>query len=283
VGGPKWDDLPGHLRPEAGLLGIRKGLNLFANLRPAKVFPQLKSASTLKEEVLGEGLDILVVRELTGDVYFGDKGRAEIPGGQKAWDTAVYSTHEVERVAHVAFKIARGRRRKVTSVDKANVLESSRLWREVVSRVGQQYPDVELNHMYVDNAAMQLIRNPSQFDVILTTNMFGDILSDEAAMLTGSLGMLPSASLGEGKLGLYEPVHGSAPDIAGQDKANPIATIMSAAMMLRYSFGLEQEAQAVEDAVSRVLEQGYRTADIATPGTIVVGTREMGHLIAQNL
>lgn len=283
VGGPKWDDLSGHLRPEAGLLGIRKGLNLFANLRPAKVFPQLKSASTLKEEVLGEGLDILVVRELTGDVYFGDKGRAEIPGGQKAWDTAVYSTHEVERVAHVAFKIARGRRRKVTSVDKANVLESSRLWREVVSRVGQQYPDVELNHMYVDNAAMQLIRNPSQFDVILTTNMFGDILSDEAAMLTGSLGMLPSASLGEGKLGLYEPVHGSAPDIAGQDKANPIATIMSAAMMLRYSFGLEQEAQAVEDAVSRVLEQGYRTADIATPGAIVVGTREMGHLIAQNL
>jgi 3-isopropylmalate dehydrogenase len=283
VGGPKWDDLPGHLRPEAGLLGIRKGLNLFANLRPAKVFPQLKSASTLKEEVLGEGLDILVVRELTGDVYFGDKGRAEIPGGQKAWDTAVYSTHEVERVAHVAFKIARGRRRKVTSVDKANVLESSRLWREVVSRVGQQYPDVELSHMYVDNAAMQLIRNPGQFDVILTTNMFGDILSDEAAMLTGSLGMLPSASLGEGKLGLYEPVHGSAPDIAGQDKANPIATILSAAMMLRYSFGLEQEAQAVEDAVSRVLEQGYRTADIATPGTIVVGTREMGHLIAQNL
>lgn len=283
VGGPKWDDLPGHLRPEAGLLGIRKGLNLFANLRPAKVFPQLKSASTLKEEILGEGLDILVVRELTGDLYFGEKGRAKVSDGEKAWDTAVYSTHEVERVAHVAFKIARGRRRKVTSVDKANVLESSRLWREVVSRVGQQYPDVELNHMYVDNAAMQLIRNPGQFDVILTTNMFGDILSDEAAMLTGSLGMLPSASLGEGKLGLYEPVHGSAPDIAGQDKANPIATIMSAAMMLRYSFGLEREARAVEDAVSRVLEQGYRTADIATPGDTVVGTQEMGRLIAQNL
>lgn len=283
VGGPKWDNLPGHLRPEAGLLGIRKGLNLFANLRPARVFPQLKSASTLKEEVLGEGLDILVVRELTGDLYFGEKGRAKVPGGEKAWDTAVYSTHEVERVAHVAFRIARGRRRKVTSVDKANVLESSRLWREVVSRVGQQYPDIELNHMYVDNAAMQLIRNPGQFDVILTTNMFGDILSDEAAMLTGSLGMLPSASLGEAKLGLYEPVHGSAPDIAGQDKANPIATIMSAAMMLRYSFGMEQEAQAIEDAVSRVLEQGYRTADIATPGTIVVGTQAMGRLIAQNL
>ncbi len=283
VGGPKWDNLPGNLRPEAGLLGIRKGLNLFANLRPAKVFPQLKSASTLKEEVLKEGLDILVVRELTGDLYFGEKGRAKVPDGEKAWDTAVYCTHEVERVAHVAFKIARGRRRKVTSVDKANVLESSRLWREVVSRVGQQYPDVELNHMYVDNAAMQLIRNPSQFDVILTTNMFGDILSDEAAMLTGSLGMLPSASLGEGKRGLYEPVHGSAPDIAGQDKANPIATIMSAAMMLRYSFGLEQEARAVENAVSRVLEQGYRTADIATPGAIVVGTEKMGCLIAQNL
>lgn len=283
VGGPKWDNLPGHLRPEAGLLGIRKGLNLFANLRPVKVFPQLKSASTLKEEVLGEGLDILVVRELTGDLYFGEKGRAKVPGGEKAWDTAVYSTHEVERVAHVAFRIARGRRRKVTSVDKANVLESSRLWREVVSRVGRQYSDVELNHMYVDNAAMQLIRNPGQFDVILTTNMFGDILSDEAAMLTGSLGMLPSASLGEGNLGLYEPVHGSAPDIAGQDKANPIATIMSAAMMLRYSFDLEQEAQAIESAVSKVLEQGYRTADIATPGAIVVGTQEMGRLIAQNL
>lgn len=283
VGGPKWDNLPGNLRPEAGLLGIRKKLNLFANLRPAKVFPQLKSASTLKEEVLAEGLDILVVRELTGDLYFGEKGRAKVPDGEKAWDTAVYSTYEVERVAHVAFKVARGRRRKVTSVDKANVLESSRLWREVVSRVAQHYPDVELNHMYVDNAAMQLIRNPGQFDVILTTNMFGDILSDEAAMLTGSLGMLPSASLGEGKRGLYEPVHGSAPDIAGQDKANPIATIMSAAMMLRYSFGMEREAQAVEDAVNRVLEQGYRTADIATPGTIVVGTGEMGSLIAKNL
>jgi 3-isopropylmalate dehydrogenase len=283
VGGPKWDNLPGHLRPEAGLLGIRKGLNLFANIRPAKVFPQLKSASTLKEEVLKDGLDILVVRELTGDVYFGEKGREDIPGGQRAWDTAVYSTLEVERVAHVAFNIARGRGRKVTSVDKANVLESSRLWREVVSRVGRQYPDVELNHMYVDNAAMQLVRNPGQFDVILTTNMFGDILSDEAAMLTGSLGMLPSASLGEGSLGLYEPVHGSAPDIAGQDKANPIATIMSAAMMLRYSFGLEGEAGAVEDAVSKVLEMGYRTIDIAGPETTAVGTREMGRLIAENI
>jgi 3-isopropylmalate dehydrogenase len=283
VGGPKWDNLPGHLRPEAGLLGIRKGLNLFANLRPAKVFPQLKSNSTLKEEALGEGIDILVVRELTGDIYFGEKGRAKIPGGEKAWDTAVYTTYEVERVAHLAFRIARGRRRKVTSVDKANVLESSRLWREVVSKVGEQYNDVELNHMYVDNAAMQLIKNPHQFDVILTTNMFGDILSDEAAMLTGSLGMLPSASLGEGRLGLYEPVHGSAPDIAGQDKANPIATILSAAMMLRYSFCLEEEAQAVENAVSKVLDQGYRTSDIATPGAKIVGTKEMGSLIAQNI
>ncbi|SHM43213.1 3-isopropylmalate dehydrogenase [Caldanaerovirga acetigignens] len=283
VGGPKWDNLPGHLRPEAGLLGIRKGLNLFANLRPAKVFPQLKSNSTLKEEALGEGIDILVVRELTGDIYFGEKGRAKIPGGEKAWDTAVYTTYEVERVAHLAFRIARGRRRKVTSVDKANVLESSRLWREVVSKVGEQYNDVELNLMYVDNAAMQLIKNPHQFDVILTTNMFGDILSDEAAMLTGSLGMLPSASLGEGRLGLYEPVHGSAPDIAGQDKANPIATILSAAMMLRYSFYLEEEAQAVENAVSKVLDQGYRTSDIATPGAKIVGTKEMGSLIAQNM
>ncbi|MCF6095619.1 3-isopropylmalate dehydrogenase [Thermovorax subterraneus] len=283
VGGPKWDNLPGHLRPEAGLLGIRKGLNLFANLRPAKVFPQLKSNSTLKEEALGEGIDILVVRELTGDIYFGEKGRAKIPGGEKAWDTAVYTTYEVERVAHLAFRIARGRRRKVTSVDKANVLESSRLWREVVSKVGEQYKDVELNHMYVDNAAMQLIKNPHQFDVILTTNMFGDILSDEAAMLTGSLGMLPSASLGEGRLGLYEPVHGSAPDIAGQDKANPIATILSAAMMLRYSFCLEEEARAVENAVSKVLDQGYRTSDIATPGAKIVGTKEMGSLIARNI
>ncbi|NLO81954.1 MAG: 3-isopropylmalate dehydrogenase [Clostridiales bacterium] len=285
VGGPKWDDLPGNLRPEAGLLGIRKGLGLFANIRPAKLFPQLRSASTLKEEVFVDGgLDILVVRELTGDLYFGDKGREDIPGGgQRAWDVAVYSTPEVERVARIAFEIARERRRKVTSVDKANVLESSRLWREVVSRVGKEYQDIELNHMYVDNAAMQLVRNPSQFDVILTTNMFGDILSDEAAMLTGSLGMLPSASLGQGRLGLYEPVHGSAPDIAGQDKANPIATILSAAMMLRYSFGLNEEALAVEEAVARVLQQGYRTGDIASPGTSVVGTREMGRLIAENI
>ena len=285
VGGPKWDNLPGNLRPEAGLLGIRKALGLFANLRPAKLFPQLKSASTLKEEVFVDGgLDILVVRELTGDLYFGDKGREDIPGGdQRAWDVAVYTTPEVERVARVAFEIARGRRRKVTSVDKANVLESSRLWREVVIQTGKDYPDIELNHMYVDNAAMQLVRNPAQFDVILTTNMFGDILSDEAAMLTGSLGMLPSASLGEGRLGLYEPVHGSAPDIAGQDKANPIATIMSAAMMLRYSFNLEEEALAVEESVARVLQQGYRTVDIAGPGTIVVGTREMGRLIAENI
>ena len=285
VGGPKWDNMPGDLRPEAGLLGIRKALGLFANIRPAKLFPQLKSASTLKEEVFAEdGLDILVVRELTGDLYFGDKGREELPqGGQRAWDVAVYTTHEVERVARVAFDIARGRRRKVASIDKANVLESSRLWREVVSRVGKDYPDIELSHMYVDNAAMQLVRNPAQFDVILTTNMFGDILSDEAAMLTGSLGMLPSASLGQGRPGLYEPVNGSAPDIAGQDKANPIATIMSAAMMLRYSFGMDDEALAVEESVGRVLQQGYRTPDIAGTGMVVVGTREMGRLIAENI
>ncbi len=283
VGGDKWDKLPGHLRPEAGLLAIREGLGVFANLRPAILFPQLKSASTLKEEVLGDGLDIMVVRELTGGLYFGHRGRRNTDRGEEAWDTENYSTMEVERVARVAFEIARGRKGKLMSVDKANVLESSRLWREVVTKVSQDYKDVELSHMYADNAAMQLVRNPRQFDVIVTTNMFGDILSDEAAMLTGSLGMLPSASLGEGKLGLYEPVHGSAPDIAGQDKANPIATIMSAAMMLRYSFDREDAASAVESAVVKVLDKGYRTPDIMQPGMIAAGTEQMGDLIANEV
>lgn len=283
VGGEKWDNIPGHLRPEAGLLGIRQGLGVYANLRPAILFPQLKSASTLKEEVLGDGLDIMVVRELTGGLYFGNRGRRNTDYGQEAWDTENYSTMEVERVARVAFEIARKRKGKLMSVDKANILESSRLWREVVTKVSQDYKDIELSHMYADNAAMQLIRNPRQFDVIVTTNMFGDILSDEAAMLTGSLGMLPSASLGEGKLGLYEPVHGSAPDIAGQDKANPIATIMSVAMMLRYSFDLEDAATAVESAVFKVLDEGYRTLDIMQPGMIVTGTEEMGDLIAKEV
>jgi 3-isopropylmalate dehydrogenase len=283
VGGAKWDTLPGHLRPEAGLLGIRKGLGVFANLRPAILFPQLKSASTLKEEVLGDGLDIMVVRELTGGLYFGDRGRRDMVHGQEAWDTEKYSTAEVERVARVAFDIARKRTGRLMSVDKANVLESSRLWRETVTQVAADYPEVQLEHMYADNAAMQLIRNPKQFDVIVTTNMFGDILSDEASMLTGSLGMLPSASLGEGKLGLYEPIHGSAPDIAGQDKANPIATIMSVAMMLRYSFDREDAAEAIETAVAGVLDKGYRTIDIMQQGMTVVGTERMGSLIAAEI
>ncbi len=280
VGGEKWDTLPGHLRPEAGLLGLRKALDVFANLRPAILFPQLKSASPLKEEVLGDGLNIMVVRELTGGAYFGEKKRMKTENGVKAWDTMGYTTYEIERVTHKAFSIARGRGKKLMLVDKANVLESSRLWREEVTRISSQYPDVELSYMYVDNAAMQLIRNPRQFDVILTENLFGDILSDEASMLTGSLGMLPSASLGLSELGLYEPIHGSAPDIAGKDIANPIAAVMSTAMMLRYSFKLEKEAEAVEKAVSSVLDQGYRTADIMQQGMKRIGTEEMGSLIA---
>jgi 3-isopropylmalate dehydrogenase len=284
VGGEKWDVLPGHLRPEAGLLGIRKALNVFANLRPAIMFPQLKSASTLKEEVLGDGLDIMVIRELTGGAYFGEKSRSNTEdGGEKAWDTMAYSTYEIERIAKVAFETAMKRNNKLTLVDKANVLESSRLWRETVTKIATQYPEVELNYMYVDNAAMQLIRNPKQFSTIVTENLFGDILSDEASMLTGSLGMLPSASLGETKLGLYEPIHGSAPDIAGQDKANPIATIMSVAMMLRYSFDMEEAANAIEKAVASILDKGYRTGDIMENGMTLVGTEKMGDLIAEAL
>ncbi|MBZ4665173.1 3-isopropylmalate dehydrogenase [Mahella sp.] len=279
VGGPKWDDLPGDLRPEQALLGLRKGLGVFANLRPAVLFPQLKKASPLKEEIIGEGIDVLVVRELIGGIYFGQRGR----DGDKAYDTECYSVPEVERIARVAFDTARKRRRKVTSVDKANILESSRLWRETVTRVAEQYPDVELNHMYVDNCAMQLIRNPHQFDVIVTSNMFGDILSDEASMLVGSLGMLPSASLGDTKQGFYEPIHGSAPDIAGQDKANPLATILSIAMMLRYSFDLTRQADMIEHAVAQVLEDGYRTADIMENNMKLVGTDKMGDLVVEYL
>lgn len=283
VGGDKWDNLPGHLRPEAGLLAIRKALGVFANLRPAILFPQLKDASTLKEEVLGDGLNIMVVRELTGGLYFGEKKRVGEGDCQKAWDTMIYSVEEIERIVRVAFDLAMNRNKKLTSVDKANVLESSRLWREVVLKVAKDYPQVTLNHMYVDNAAMQLIRNPRQFDVIVTENMFGDILSDEASMLTGSLGMLPSASLGKDNPGLYEPVHGSAPDIAGQDKANPIATIMSVAMMLRHSGGMEEVAKDIENAISKVLDMGYRTGDIMQPGMQEVGTEEMGDLIASQI
>lgn len=281
VGGDKWDDLPGHRRPEAGLLGIRKALGVYANLRPALLFPQLKAASTLKEEVLGNGLDIMIVRELTGGMYFGDKGRDGTGQAERAWDVEVYTAVEVEKVTRMAFEIARGRDRKLTSIDKANVLESSRLWRSVVEEVAKDYRDVELNHMYVDNAAMQLVRNPRQFDVIVTNNIFGDILSDEAGMLTGSLGMLPSASIGDGNIGLYEPIHGSAPDIAGKDIANPLASIMSIAMMLEYSFDMKEAAQDIYKAVEDVLDRGYRTADIMEDGKIQVGTDQMGDLIAE--
>lgn len=284
VGGPQWDGLPGNKRPEAGLLGIRAGLGLFANLRPAVIYSALKDASPLRSDIVREGIDIMVVRELTGGIYFGDRGRVQVQDmGEAAFDTEKYSTVEIERIARLAFETALKRRKVVTSVDKANVLESSRLWREVVVRVSKEYPMITLNHMYVDNAAMQLIRRPEQFDVIVTTNMFGDILSDEASMITGSIGMLPSASLGSGTLGLYEPIHGSAPDIAGQDKANPIATILSAAMMMRYSLGLDNEAKDIEEAVERVLDKGYRTVDIALKGMQVVGTREMGKMIKDQL
>jgi len=283
VGGPKWDALPGELRPEAGLLGLRKKMGVFANLRPAILFPQLKSASNLKEEVLGNNLDIMIVRELIGGAYFGNKKRIAIANGQKAWDVIEYSTYEIERITKMAFEIARGRNKKLTLVDKANVLESSRLWREVVQCLAKNYKDVELNYMYVDNAAMQLIRDPHQFDVIVTENMFGDILSDEASMLTGSLGMLPSASLGITSVGLYEPIHGSAPDISGQDIANPIGTIMSVAMMFRYSFKMEEIAVAIENSVYAVLDMGYRTIDIMQPGMKCTGTEKMGDYIANQI
>ena len=282
IGGPKWDDLPVEMRPEAGaLLPLRKQLGLFANLRPAFLFPDLVEASTLKMEVIA-GVNILVVRELTGGIYFGKKGRERSGAGEAAYDECRYEDWEIERIVRLAFDAARNRRSKLTSVDKANVLETSRLWRDVVNRVAREYPDVELEHMYVDNCAMQLIRNPRQFDVIVTENMFGDILTDEASMLTGSIGMLPSASLG-GKIGLYEPAHGSAPDIAGQKKANPLATILSASMMLEYSFGLALEARVVEDAVQQVLSEGYRTPDIMQEGNILVNTEEMGNLVAEKI
>ncbi len=280
VGGPKWDTLPGNMRPEAGLLGIRSALGLFANLRPAVIYNALKEASPLKPEIIGEGIDIMVVRELTGGIYFGKKGRHKTEDrGEAAFDTELYTESEVERIARVGFETAMKRSKKLMSIDKANVLESSRLWREVMIRVSKDYPEVELSHMYVDNAAMQLVRNPKQFDVIVTSNIFGDILSDEASMITGSIGMLPSASLGKGSLGLYEPVHGSAPDIAGTNRANPLATIISAAMMLKYSLGLEDAARDIDNAVRSALEKGYRTADIAKEKETAIGTVEMGKII----
>lgn len=283
VGGWKWDTLPGNERPEMALLGLRKELGLFANLRPAMLFEELADACPLKPEIIAGGLDIVVVRELTGGIYFGEKGTKDTAMGAAAYDVEQYSEGEVRRIAEVAFDMAMKRGKKVTSVDKANVLESSRLWRRVVAEVGENFPDVELNNMYVDNAAMQLVRNPKQFDVIVTSNIFGDILSDEASMITGSIGMLPSASLATGNFGMYEPVHGSAPDIAGKDMANPMATILSAAMLLRYTFGLGKEADAVESAVKKVLADGYRTHDIAAEGEEAIGTEKAGDLIAANI
>jgi 3-isopropylmalate dehydrogenase len=279
VGGPQWDNNPRELRPERGLLGIRKHLGLFANLRPAILYPELANASTLKAEVVA-GLDILIVRELTGDIYFGQPRGIEVRDGEKVgFNTMIYSETEIRRIAKVAFEAARRRNRKVCSVDKMNVLECTQLWRDVVTSMASEYPDVELSHMLVDNAAMQLVRNPKQFDVVVTGNMFGDILSDEASMLTGSIGMLPSASLDADNKGLYEPCHGSAPDIAGKGVANPLATILSAAMMLRYTFGMEDAASRIENAVKTVLANGYRTSDIYESGTRKVGTREMGDAV----
>ncbi|CAM3398667.1 MULTISPECIES: 3-isopropylmalate dehydrogenase [Saccharibacillus] len=278
VGGPQWDNNPKELRPETGLLGIRKELGLFSNLRPAVVFDCLKDASTLKPEVL-EGTDLMVVRELTGGIYFGEKFRRETEFGEEAVDTCAYNVTEIERIARQGFEIAMKRRKKLASVDKANVLETSRLWRETVIRVSAEYPEVELEHVLVDNCAMQLLRRPSSFDVIVTENMFGDILSDEAAMLTGSIGMLASASLGEGSYGLYEPVHGSAPDIAGQGLANPIATILSTALMLRLTFGYSEAADAIERAVAEVLDAGHRTSDIAAGRGNALSTTQMGEQI----
>jgi len=280
VGGPKWEPLDIAVRPEKGLLGLRAGLGLFANLRPAILYPQLADASTLKPEVVA-GLDIMIVRELTGGIYFGQpRGMRELDNGEKqGFNTLVYKTSEIERIARVAFDIARKRNNRVCSVDKANVLECTEHWRNVVTEVHREYADVQLSHMYVDNAAMQLVRAPKQFDVIVTTNMFGDILSDEAAMLTGSIGMLPSASLNETGLGMYEPIHGSAPDIAGQNVANPLATLLSVAMMLRYSLNEAALADMIEAAVSRVLDQGLRTADIDSAGMTRIGTREMGDAV----
>jgi 3-isopropylmalate dehydrogenase len=284
IGGYKWDNLPRQQRPETGLLGLRAGLHLFANLRPAKIFPQLIDASSLKREAI-EGVDIMVVRELTGGIYFGTpKGIFETETGQKrAVNTMAYTEAEIDRIARIGFETARKRRGQLCSVDKANVLDVSQLWRDHVTRMAKDYPDVALSHMYVDNAAMQLVRNPKQFDTILTGNLFGDILSDEAAMLTGSIGMLPSASLGLDGPGLYEPVHGSAPDIAGQDQANPIAQVLSAAMMLRYGLNQAQAADKIEAAVSEVLSRGYRTGDILSPGTILVGCRAMGNALIEIL
>ena len=289
VGGPKWDNLPSNLRPEKALLGLRGGMKVFANLRPAVMFKQLKDACPLKDEIVGNGLNILIVRELTGGIYFGERGVNE--AGDTAWDTEKYTRPEIERIVRMGFEYAQKRQKRLCVVDKANILTSSQLWRKVTEEIKGDYPDVQLSYLYIDNAAMQLVRNPQQFDVIATSNMFGDILSDEASQITGSIGMLASASIGDGKgPGLYEPIHGSAPDIAGKDIANPLATILSAAMLLRYSFNMEAEAKAIEDAVDAVLDDGWRTGDIAgsklsevKAAGKLVGTKKMGELVVEYL
>ena len=283
VGGPKWDDQPSANRPERGLLKLRGAMKLYTNIRPARMFSELSDACPLRADIAARGIDFVVVRELIGGVYFGEHRTEEADGEQKATDIMAYSEHEIRRVAHVAFQMAQKRRKRVTSIDKANVLDTSRLWRRTVTEVAREYPDVELLHMYVDNAAMQIVRDPSQFDVIVTENLFGDILSDEASEITGSIGMVPSSSLGEGTCGLYEPIHGSAPDIAGQDVVNPIACILSAAMMLRYSFDMPAEADEIEAAVNAVLDEGYRTADMMAPGCTRVGCTEMGSKILEHI
>lgn len=283
VGGPKWDAQPSANRPERGLLKLRGAMGLYTNVRPARMFSELAHSCPLRPDIAAKGIDFVVVRELIGGVYFGQHTTAEVDGEKKATDIMAYSEHEIRRVAHVAFQMARKRRKRVTSIDKANVLDTSRLWRATVTEVAKEYPDVELLHMYVDNAAMQLVRDPSQFDVIVTENLFGDILSDEASQITGSIGMIPSSSMGEGSRGLYEPIHGSAPDIAGQDKANPIGTILAAAMMLRYSFDMAAEADAIEKAVDETLKSGIRCGDIRQEGCTVVGCRAMGAEICSRI
>lgn len=284
VGGPKWDNQPGDKRPEKALLGIRSALGLYTNLRPAKLYNALRAASPLREEIVGDGFDLMIVRELTGGIYFGDRGYRQGKYGEEAYDTEAYSRVEIERIGRVAFETAMKRNKKLTSIDKANVLESSRLWRSIMHELSAEYPEVEYSDMFVDNGAMQLVRNPQQFDVIVTSNMFGDILSDEASQITGSIGMLASASLGDGTRGMYEPIHGSAPDIAGQNKANPIATILSGAMMLRYSFGLAEEADCIEKAVDKVLADGFRTADIVgNSGAEAIGCIEMTEKILERI
>ncbi len=285
VGGPKWDTLPGNLRPEKALLGVRSALGLYTNIRPAKLYSSLKAECPLRDDIVEKGVDLVMIRELTGGIYFGERGRRTGRNGdEEAYDTECYSVGEIERIARVAFETARKRSKKVISIDKANILESSRLWREVVHRVAEEYPDVSCTDMLVDNAAMQLVKNPSQFDVVVTSNMFGDILSDESSQITGSIGLLPSASIGDTKCGMYEPIHGSAPDIAGQNKSNPIATILSAAMMLRYSFDLEDEAVAIEKAVDKVLNDGWRTADIlGASDAKPLSCTEMTEKILENL